>query len=153
MRRKGFTLIELLVVMTIISVLLGLSSIAFQSSRQAGRDAKRKADVEQIRSALEVYRSDYGGYPTSYLPSGALTCVVGARTNTYFSGSLDPSSPSSNYYYVAGLTSGTGCNGAGVTTYSVCARLETVTATLTAGQPCFRSCGSAGACNYEVDSP
>lgn len=65
MKKRGFTLIELLVAMSIIAVLaaIGLSSYAFSQKR--ARDARRKADLSQIRAALELYRADNGFYPQS----------------------------------------------------------------------------------------
>ncbi len=62
-RNKGFTLVELMVVMVIIGILAGLTLTAFVGSRKTARDGKRKADLEQIRSALEMYRADKGQYP------------------------------------------------------------------------------------------
>jgi len=62
-KKKGFTLIELLVAMTVASVLMGLALVSYQGARKSARDGKRKADLEQIRSALEMYRADKGEYP------------------------------------------------------------------------------------------
>jgi len=59
----GFSLIELLVAMTVIAIIMGLALVSFQGSKASARDAKRKNDLEQIRSALEVYRVDTGEYP------------------------------------------------------------------------------------------
>lgn len=67
MRKKalktGFTLIELLVVMAIIGVLLALALVSYQGARKSARDGKRKASLEEIRSALEMCRADTGRYP------------------------------------------------------------------------------------------
>lgn len=67
MKKRGFTLIELLVTMAIISVLaaIGLTSYAFSQKR--ARDARRRADLESVRSALEIYRADNPavGYPNT----------------------------------------------------------------------------------------
>ena len=62
---KGFTLVELLVVIAIISILASLLLANFVGLRQRARDAQRKSDLEQIRSALELYRADNGSYPTT----------------------------------------------------------------------------------------
>lgn len=61
--KRGFTLIEILVVIALIGVLAGLMIVAFQGTRRSSRDGKRKADLEQIRSALEMYKADKGSYP------------------------------------------------------------------------------------------
>jgi prepilin-type N-terminal cleavage/methylation domain-containing protein len=63
--KSGFTLIELLIVIALISILTtGLIEIInpAQKMRQA-RDGQRKADLRQVQSALEMYRSDQGAYP------------------------------------------------------------------------------------------
>ncbi|MBI4067477.1 type II secretion system protein [Candidatus Gottesmanbacteria bacterium] len=59
----GFTLIEILVAATIISLLSTIGFISYQATGRIARDAKRKADLQQIRSALEVYKSVNRVYP------------------------------------------------------------------------------------------
>lgn len=66
-KKKGFTLIELLVAMTIVAVLMGLALVSFQGAKKTARDGKRKTDLEQLRSALEMYRADNGHY---FYPAG-----------------------------------------------------------------------------------
>ena len=62
---KGFTLVELLIVIAIIGVLSALLMANFIGVRQRARDAQRKSDLRQMQSALELYRSDLGLYPTT----------------------------------------------------------------------------------------
>lgn len=57
MKKQAFTMIEILVVITIIGVLFGTAVISYSSLTKSSRDARRKADLEQIRAALEMYRS------------------------------------------------------------------------------------------------
>jgi general secretion pathway protein G len=61
-KRKAFTLIELLVVTTITAILVSVGAISYSSATRKSKDTKRRSDVEQIRSALEMYRADNGGY-------------------------------------------------------------------------------------------
>jgi type II secretion system protein G len=63
--KKGFTLIELLVVISIIAILTAIGVASYSSVNQRSRDAKRKSDIEQVRSALELYRTDNSSYPGS----------------------------------------------------------------------------------------
>lgn len=73
--KKGFTLIEVLVAVTIIAVLVSIGVVSYTSVNKRSRDAKRKGDIEQIRSALEMYRADIGYYPN--INNGSWTNAAG----------------------------------------------------------------------------
>ena len=60
---RGFTLVELLVVIAIIGVLATMLLLQFGVARQRARDAKRIADVNQVRTGVELYFDDNGQYP------------------------------------------------------------------------------------------
>src|SRR3972149_9954423 len=78
-RDSGFTLIELLVVISIIGILIGLSVFGLQGARKSSRDAVRKADLEQIRSGLGMYKADCDTYPlTANFSLPATTTLVGS---------------------------------------------------------------------------
>lgn len=62
-KNRGFTLIELLVVISIISLLAMMGIAALRNGQMKGRDAVRKADLAQIRKALEMYFDDNNSYP------------------------------------------------------------------------------------------
>ncbi len=53
--RPGFTLIELLLVIAIIGLLATLATSSLSNARQKSRDARRVADIRQIRTALDMY--------------------------------------------------------------------------------------------------
>ena len=98
MKRRGFTLIEVLVSATIISVLVAIGVVSFQSVNKRSRNTKRKADIEQVRSALEMYRADMGYYPSS--GSGTWTDVSSLSTDlvtTYIA--VIPSDPTLTVTY------------------------------------------------------
>ena len=61
---EAFTLIELLVVIAIIGLLASIVLVALNQARVKSRDAKRVADLRQIQTALELYYSDSGAYPS-----------------------------------------------------------------------------------------
>lgn len=67
---RGFTLIELLVTISIIAVLTTLLMANFIGVRQRGRDGQRKSNLYQLRSALELYRTDHGSYPITLAACG-----------------------------------------------------------------------------------
>ena len=125
--KSGFTLIELLVSISIIAILTALLTANFIGARQRGRDGQRKADLQQIRSALELYRADNGNYPTgAKFPtcgsclSASGTCLA---TDTKYMQKIpcDPISGSSFSY-----TPTASCDNATTTctTYSIYACLE-----------------------------
>ena len=63
--QSGFTLIELLVVISIISLLSSIVLTSVNSGRIKARDARRIADLDQIRTALEFFYDANGFYPQS----------------------------------------------------------------------------------------
>ncbi|MFC1627263.1 type II secretion system protein [Patescibacteria group bacterium] len=62
-QRGGFTLIELLVVISIIGVLAALIVNNLNDARVRARDAKRKQNLSQLKTALRLYYNDYQTYP------------------------------------------------------------------------------------------
>lgn len=154
--KKGFTLIELLVVISITGILLGLSVFGMQEARKSSRDAKRKADLEQIRSGVEMYKADCNSYPVTIGTklSGSGTPSNCSASNTYITSvPLDPSNPTRLYYY-------RGC--ADGSKYIVCTGLENSSSsnitTITCADgintiQCDSNCGSGITCNYQANNP
>lgn len=68
--KGAFTIIELVIAITIIAVLSTMGTMVYTSSLASSRDTRRKADLEQLKSALEIYRSNSG---TSLYPTNILT--------------------------------------------------------------------------------
>lgn len=127
-KRSGFTLIELVVGIAIVGALLALSVGASMGTRRSARDVKRKADLEQIRSAVEMYRSDAGGYPVGILVSGN---KIQYGANVYLTIPADDNEL--HRYSYSGTASG----------YTLCAILEGVRGL----------CGVDECCNYAVGPP
>ena len=71
----GFTIIEVLVVLFIIGLLSSMILASLSDARVKARDARRKADLQQVRLALELYYSEYGSYLVS--GTGYLDCGCG----------------------------------------------------------------------------
>ena len=145
----GFTLIELMVSITIVGILVALSTSAFLGAKRSARDAERKADLEDIRSALEIYRSDCGLYPPdtgagALVPGAVLTATCAGVTNTYMSlVPQDSLKDQRGYLYkYTRLTS---------STYRLCAFLENGSGAVTACSTCGGS--PAVNCNYSAVNP
>ncbi len=135
---SAFTLIELLVVISIMGILLALSVFGMQEARKSARDGKRKADLEQIRSAIEMYKADCGKYPlTAQVSFGSPLVGSCPSPNTYSSLiPKDSMDPARSYSYSSdGIT------------YTLCASLEQGGTSVTCGSNC-----GAG-CNYKIINP
>lgn len=76
---RAFTLIELLIVVAIIGILAVALVPRITGSTMTARDAARKADLQQISTALEMYYNSNGSYPGT--PSTA-QCVSSTTLGT-----------------------------------------------------------------------
>lgn len=102
---KGFTLVELLVTTVIIALLGSAALVSFRAANKQARDNRRNTDIQSIRAALEIYRTDCGAYPTT-MPNGIpplaspLTGSGSCSGNTYMEKiPSDPKSASYKYLY------------------------------------------------------
>ena len=75
--KKAFTLIELLVVIAIIAILAAIIFPVMAKAKEAAFRAGDLSNMNTIRTALQLYRVDQGGYPpallgyvTTYTPGG-----------------------------------------------------------------------------------
>jgi prepilin-type N-terminal cleavage/methylation domain-containing protein len=62
-KKNGFTLVELLVVISIIGFLATSSLVLLNNARINARDARRRADLSQLRKAVDMYVQHYGAPP------------------------------------------------------------------------------------------
>lgn len=136
---KGFTLVEILVTATIIGLLSTIGITGFQAITRSGRDALRKSDLEQIRSALEIYKSENQNYPQP-IALGCDADITSAYINPYPS---DPSKGTHKYCYIPSADP--------ALTYVICAYLEN-------GSQTDNNCGGQanacnGVCNYSLSNP
>lgn len=84
-KESGFTLIELLVVISIIGVLSSVVLTSLNKAKGEARDAVRKSDLTQIRTALYMYHDDKGDFVQTN--SG---CGWGGKGNGWFNFNRPP---------------------------------------------------------------
>lgn len=62
-KQFGFTIVELLVVIVVIAILASLAIASYTGIQQRARDTERQADMRELATALELFRTDNGFYP------------------------------------------------------------------------------------------
>ena len=85
----SFTLIELLVVLAIIGVLAGIIIVNMSDAQASARDARRMSDLDQMKSALEIYRANKLHYPID-TTDGTGFCM---KDNPSFLAEIQPYAP------------------------------------------------------------
>jgi len=98
-QKKSFTLIEMLIVIVIIGILAAALVPRLQSVQSRARDAKRKADLNQLNTAMQIKYGDRNSLPASV---GRITTGTHAYlelTGYMTSVPLDPQTPTTNYGY------------------------------------------------------
>ena len=105
--KRGFTLIELLVVISIIAILITIIVATFGTTQAKARDSRRKTDLDALKKALELFKSDTKG--ASKYPSNINTDSL--VTPKYIKEiPQDPSLSTvngGNYFYVPAQANGT----------------------------------------------
>lgn len=81
-RQSGFTMIELLVVTTIIIVLTAIGLVSYTAANRNARNGKRKADLEMVRQALVLYRTDNGTYPSGTVFNTMMSTISDYTSST-----------------------------------------------------------------------
>lgn len=103
--QEGFTLIELLVVIAIIGLLASVVLVSLNSARAKARDARRKSDLRQLRTALEMYYQNNDQYPSCQGDwageSVSYGCMITALKNAGLidQDPKDPQYPAQRYRY------------------------------------------------------
>jgi prepilin-type N-terminal cleavage/methylation domain-containing protein len=171
--KKGFTLLELIIVMALLGILGMMGAAMYTTSIMKGRDAKRIADLKAIQAALEIYKEEYGTYPTTgnwlLSTSGSATWLTGLTSSYIKALPVDPknsggSPPNTNGNYNYAYWSGNWCGLTAGSYYILATRMEDTNGTAckspksavisdTVSWP-ESSCGAAPvACVYSVSNP
>ena len=98
-QRHGFTLIELMIVIVILGLLATMIMPRILSRPEQARRMKAKVDIRSIESALGLFKTDTGRFPTT--SEGLAALVTNPGINGYNSDAyLDkvPTDPWSNRY-------------------------------------------------------
>lgn len=86
--QSGFTLIELITVVSIIALLFSLVVGGFSYADRYSKRQKTEVTIKAVRSALENYSQEFGGYPDAKNPSATIqitnkSYVVGGAACLY----------------------------------------------------------------------
>ncbi len=78
--RHGFTLIELLVVVTVLSILALVVIPRVMGATMKARESSLRANLVQLRKAINQFQSDVGGYPRDldqlFLPHDRIPAAI-----------------------------------------------------------------------------
>lgn len=146
-KQRAFTLIELLAAITIMGIITAIALVSLKDARASARDVQRKGDLEDIRSALEIYRADCGSYASSLSWGSALvgSNASGSCATSKQYMSKVPNDPLSSGGYAYRYVSAAGG-------YSLYAHLEHG-GTGQAGIFCGVVDSANVVCNYYVNNP
>ena len=78
---SGFTLLELLVVLSIIAMLAGIVGPQVMKHMGESKVKAAKVQVEELMAALDMYKLDLGGYPST---KQGLKSLIEAPDNTKY---------------------------------------------------------------------
>lgn len=126
LKLRAFTLIEILVVATIMIVLTAIGVASFSAANKSARDAKRKSDLETIRQAAVLYRTQHA---TNLYPANLAALVSGGQLTP--PAPIDPDGSSYGQH-------STDADSFSMTTagFCICDRMETDKGNKTTGASC-----------------
>lgn len=113
-KKLGFTIVELLVVSTILALLAAMGMVSYASASRNSRNAKRQSDLEQVRAAMELYRSDNSAYPSD---TDFVGLVQTLQDDQYITSNISDPKPAPYTQYSLNLPGA-------CTNYQLCAELE-----------------------------
>ncbi len=82
-RRRGFTLIEMLIVILVVAILAMLVIPRCIAARRSAKEAQLRADLKQMRDAVERFEAAVGAWPPALAD---VTAASGAAISSEFDG-------------------------------------------------------------------
>jgi general secretion pathway protein G len=64
-KQSGFTIVELLIVIVVIGILAAITIVAYNGIQSRARTTTVNNDLKNIRTAMLMYRADYGTLPNN----------------------------------------------------------------------------------------
>lgn len=128
---KAFTLIELLIVITIIGILAVALIPRISQGPARARDVSRKADLQNVANALELFYADNNAYPGVVGTPECLssTSTAGLALVSYLQGGVMPDDSGGDPSPCTTTTGGYSYNPVSATSFILAADLEINTAT------------------------
>lgn len=98
--QRGFTLIELMVVVVILGILATIMMPRILDRPEQARRMKAKVQIRSLQSALGLFKTDTGQFPTTLQGLEALVANPGIKgwRNSYIEGTKVPLDPWGNPY-------------------------------------------------------
>lgn len=122
----GFTLIELLIVVAIIGLLTSILIVSFGTARIRARDTKRVNDMTQVRTGLDNFLGQVGGYPSTAIWNVAVGGTLSCDGINFLQVPRDPL-VSYSYTYTGGGPGFSGCGDTLYPTYKIQFQTEDTT--------------------------
>ncbi len=100
--KDGFSLLEMLVVTAIIGLLASTMVFSYSQFVRQSHDARRKTDLENIKAALEQYRSNNNIYPASVVftsPNNNICDPGGCAAGVYMQKVPNDPKTGNTYWY------------------------------------------------------
>jgi len=115
----GFTMIELLLVIIIIGIIGGVGGSYYLTSLKRGNDGKRAADLNNLRTALEMYFQDNTSYPDTGGDWQSVSTALSGLKPDYLKQFPSDPGDSQNYLY-----QGASCSGGTCSCYCLSAQMQ-----------------------------